>query len=676
MTLSDAEQTLLQDATQTADFRALADSLRGSIGKERNRDRRQVLAGKLEIVEEQQLEASGKEAASDSRVRKLKTQLFSLQHSRFLIVSSLDQLIVPPPVAITITREKLAVALDVEAAVPSVTGIKATRPPAAPAQICSLCRCVFLLSASSAAAVFVHIPKPLMYCGVRLPMMDSSVTNAEIGLKDMQQRAILLKKETDAIAANMAEFIAWKHQQGESQKEAQQLPIATQRMALQSREALSAPDNDRHQIYSEAESAVALNSPASTNPRQPSPMQPPPLPPPQMFSHRSYLKSPPPPARRGACAMSIDWPKQEAAAWLICRDALLGASANGWAGSPGSGSKASSCREAPLPLLQLCRLIEDAFEDAFKSEILCSMPCAAIISTKSFPAILCSAATRKVGDGNNLSKTLVVRAVLTAWSISSSSNSGGGGGGSGGGGGHEGSSGYLLLTTVAHALASGHWGSCCMSFFLLLRAMLGPSHADTRIERNQLMQAVAAVFAGSKWASNAASAVNQHFSANSTRDDCSCHEVITLLLKMFVGGWEAYTETMKDCLRKAAGASSSEADSNVWLNEEAFSSVILGMCPSIEEPLVAGWWRGLRKLGDGFHSGVPLLTVMMLIDRQRLFMMEIGVAPLGNRVAAGANSLAQATEEMREQEQAHAVQTGSFSPLKMKTAAVVKQRLL
>jgi hypothetical protein len=133
---------------------------------------------------------------------------------------------------------------------------------------------------------------------------------------------------------------------------------------------------------------------------------------------------------------------------------------------------------------------------------------------------------------------------------------------------------------------------------------------------------------------------------------------------------------MKTCLRSAAGATSSEADSNVWLNEEAFSSVILGMCPSVEEPLVAGWWRGLRKMGDGLHSGVPLLTVMMLIDRQRLFMVEIGVAPLGNRVAASAGSLAQAAEALREQERTHSVQTGSFSPVKMKTAAVLKQRLL
>ena len=56
-------------------------------------------------------------------------------------------------------------------------------------------------------------------------------------------------------------------------------------------------------------------------------------------------------------------------------------------------------------------------------------------------------------------------------------------------------------------------------------------------------------------------------------------------------------------------------------------------------------------------------------------MLEIGVTPLGNRVAAGAESLAQATEEWRQQEQMHTVQTGLFSPLKMKTAAVLKQRL-
>lgn len=215
-----------------------------------------------------------------------------------------------------------------------------------------------------------------------------------------------------------------------------------------------------------------------------------------------------------------------------------------------------------------------------------------------------------------------------------------------------------------------------MSFFLLLRAMLGPTHVDTRIDRNQLMHAVASVFAGSKWAASAVSAVARCLPADSAKDDASCHEVMTVLLKMFVGAWESYTETLKECLRKAAGASSSEADSNVWLNEEAFCSVIIGMCPALEESLVVGWWRGLRKIGDGFHSGVPLLTVMMLVDRQRLFMAEIGIAPLGNRVAASASSLAQATEALRDQEQTHAVQTGSFSPLKTKTAAVLKQRLL
>jgi hypothetical protein len=67
---------------------------------------------------------------------------------------------------------------------------------------------------------------------------------------------------------------------------------------------------------------------------------------------------------------------------------------------------------------------------------------------------------------------------------------------------------------------------------------------------------------------------------------------------------------------------------------------------------------------------------MMLVDRQRLFMAEIGIAPLGNRVAASASALAQATEALRDQEQSHTVQTGSFSPLKTKTAAVLKQRLL
>ena len=215
-----------------------------------------------------------------------------------------------------------------------------------------------------------------------------------------------------------------------------------------------------------------------------------------------------------------------------------------------------------------------------------------------------------------------------------------------------------------------------MSFLLLLRAMLGPTHADTRIERSQLMQAVAAVFAGSKWASNAATTAAQCFHADTAADDASCHDVMTALLKMFVGGCEAYTDTMKECFRRAMGVGASEADGSVWLNEEAFCSVIAGMCPLVEESLVVGWWRAMRKMGDGFHSGVPLLTAMMVIDRQRLFMLEIGVAPLGNRVAASASSMAAAAEAQREQEQTHVAQTGSFSPLKMKTAAVLKQRLL
>jgi len=511
-------------------------------------------------------------------------------------------------------------------------------------------------------------------------MMDSSVTNAEIGLKEMQQRAILLKKETDAIGAHMAEFIAWKHQQQQQQQQQQQLqesqpselrlPSVHQQRPQPPPDAATSSASSEHErlvrLHIDTESsAVAFNSPVSTNQRSPSPFQQqqPPL---QVFNNRSYLKSPPLPARKGACAMSIDWPKQEAASWLTCRDALLAAAANGWAGSPGAKAAASKDHRdvAPLPLLQLCRLIEDAFEDAFKTEILCATPCAAAVSTKSFPAILCAAATRKVGEGS-VSKTLVVRAVLTAWSISSSSSSH-----------HEGSSGALLLTTAAHALASGHWGSCCMSFLLLLRAMLGPTHADTRIERSQLMQAVAAVFAGSKWASNAATTAAQCFHADAAADDASCHDVMIALLKMFVGGCEAYTDTMKECFRRAMGVGASEADSSVWLNEEAFCSVIAGMCPLVEESLVVGWWRAMRKMGDGFHSGVPLLTAMMVIDRQRLFMLEIGVAPLGNRVAASASSMAAAAEAQREQEQTHVAQTGSFSPLKMKTAAVLKQRLL
>ena len=140
MTLSDAQRILADDSAVVADIRAAADQLKENIGKERNRDKRQALAGRLEVVEEQQLEASGTEAVSDSRVRKLKTDLFNLQHSRFLIVSSLDALTPPPPVAITITREKLSVAVDVEPAMPSVTGVKAVRPPPVHAQICTLCR--------------------------------------------------------------------------------------------------------------------------------------------------------------------------------------------------------------------------------------------------------------------------------------------------------------------------------------------------------------------------------------------------------------------------------------------------------------------------------------------------------------------------------------------------------
>ena len=505
--------------------------------------------------------------------------------------------------------------------------------------------------------------------------MDSSVTNAEIGLKEMQQRAILLKKETDAIGAHMAEFISWKHQQQQQQQQQQEsqqhelrLPSVHQQRAQHLQDPAAASENERIiRLQVETESAsVAFNSPIAAKPHSPfQQLQPPPplSQPIQGFTNRSYLKSPPLPVRKGACAMSIDWPKHESASWLICRDALLAAAANGWACSP--VSKAAGGKDqrdvAPLPMLQLCRLIEDAFEDAFKTEILTTVPCAAAVSTKSFPAILCSAAVRKVGDGS-ASKSLVVRAVLTAWGMSSSH--------------HDGSSGHQLLTTAAHSLASGHWGSCCMSFLLLLRAMLGPTHVDTRIERLQLMQAVAAVFAGSKWASNAANTVAQCLAEYSAMDDASCHEVMTALLRMFVGGWEAYTETMKECFRKAMGVSSSEGDSNVWLNEEAFCSVIAGMCPSVDESMSVGWWRAMRKMGDGFHSGVPLLTAMMVIDRQKLFMIEIGVAPLGNRVAASASSLAHAAEAQREQEQTHSVQIGSFSPPKMKTAAVLKQRLL
>jgi hypothetical protein len=377
--------------------------------------------------------------------------------------------------------------------------------------------------------------------------------------------------------------------------------------------------------------------------------------------------------------MSIDWPKQEEAAWLVCRDALLRAAAEGWTGGSSSRANLSKGQRdiAPLPLLQLSRLIEDAFEDAFKTEILCTTPCSAVVATRSFPSVLCAAASRKVGDGNNQSKTLVARAVLTSWSLcSSSSNSGGGGGGGGvGSSNHEGGRDYQLLATAAHALASGHWGSCCMSFFLLLRAMLGPTHVDTRIERVQLMHAVAAVFEGSKWASSAASAVAQCFSTDPSASDVSCHAVMLVLLNMFASGWGAYSQTMKECLRKAAGASAAEADSNVRLSEEAFSSVITGMCPWIEGSLVLGWWKGLRKLGDGFNSGVPMLTIMMLIDRQNLFMADIGIAPLGNRVATSASAYSQAADTLLENQRTHSGQTGAFSPLKLKTAAILKQRL-
>jgi len=155
MTLSDAQRILNEDTALVADIRALADQLKESIGKERNREKRQAVAGKLEVVEEQQLEASSKEAASDSRVRQLKTELFNLQHSRFLIVSSLDALTPPPPVAITITREKLSVALDVEAAIPGVTGIKTQKPPPTRAQICTLCRCGVMHTSLQSAAAFL-----------------------------------------------------------------------------------------------------------------------------------------------------------------------------------------------------------------------------------------------------------------------------------------------------------------------------------------------------------------------------------------------------------------------------------------------------------------------------------------------------------------------------------------
>ena len=508
-------------------------------------------------------------------------------------------------------------------------------------------------------------------------MMDSSVTNAEIGLKEMQQRAILLKRETDAISANMAEFLAWKHQQQqrhESQQPEAQIPTKQPRKTRQLEDASGTPEHESSlQAQSAAETSVLLSSPASAmqrplsqqNQHQQQLLQF------NSFAQRSYLRSPLPPARKGPCAMCIDWPKQEAVSYNICRDALLSAAASGCGSSQGAKSSAGRDQRdvLPLPPLQLNRFIEDALEDAFKAEILCTTPCAAIVATKSFPHILCTAASRKYGEGSSLSRTLVIRAVLTAWSVGS-----GGGGASEAGSGHV-THGPQLLATAAHALASGHWGSCCMSFLLLLRAMLGPTHVDTRIERAQLLQAVACVFAGSKWASNAAAAVSRVFAQDAGKDDISCHEVTTGLLNMFVGGWEAYSETMKECLRRAAGASASEADNNVWLNEEAFCSVISGMCPAVDSGLVVAWWRGLRKMGDGFHSGVPLLTVMMLIDRQRLFMLEIGVTPLGNRVAAGAESLAQATEEWRQQEQTHTAQTGSFSPLKMKTAAVLKQRL-
>jgi hypothetical protein len=140
MTLSDAQRALSDDSAAVADYRTCADNLKENIAKERNREKRQALAGKLEAVEEQQLEASAKEAASDSRVRKLKTELFNLQHSRFLVVSSLDALTLPPPVAITISREKLAIAVDVEPSLPGVTGIKTVRPHPVSAQLCTLCR--------------------------------------------------------------------------------------------------------------------------------------------------------------------------------------------------------------------------------------------------------------------------------------------------------------------------------------------------------------------------------------------------------------------------------------------------------------------------------------------------------------------------------------------------------
>jgi hypothetical protein len=153
MTLNDAQQQLRDDAATVAEYRACADDLKKSIGQERSRENRQVLAGKLEALEEQQLDASNKEAASDSRVRQLKMELFNLQHSRFLVTSKLDALNPPPPIAITITRERLAVALDVEPAIPSITGIKSTRPPpaaaaaaaAAAALTCTLCRCAMRL---------------------------------------------------------------------------------------------------------------------------------------------------------------------------------------------------------------------------------------------------------------------------------------------------------------------------------------------------------------------------------------------------------------------------------------------------------------------------------------------------------------------------------------------------
>ena len=97
MTLGDAQLSLSNDAAVVSEYRDCANNLKENIAKERNRERRQALAGKLEAVEEQQLEASIKEAESDSRVRKLKTELFNLQHSRFLVVSTLDALTVPPP---------------------------------------------------------------------------------------------------------------------------------------------------------------------------------------------------------------------------------------------------------------------------------------------------------------------------------------------------------------------------------------------------------------------------------------------------------------------------------------------------------------------------------------------------------------------------------------------------